>query len=81
MSRVVKPLANNIALTTANTVYDCKLVYISAATAALITVANSTVTHGSFVVPANQYVFVPKEPADTVAANVAVSASPAAYKG
>lgn len=81
MSRIVKPLANTITLTTANTIYNSKLVYISANAEVTITVANSTVTHGTFVIPANQFVFVPKEPTDTVAASAAVAASPAAYKG
>ena len=78
---IIKPTANLISLTTANTIYNSPLVFISTNTAALITVANSSIQLGTFVIPANQYIFVAKKPNDTVASNVAVSATPAAYRG
>lgn len=78
---IIKPTANLISLTTANTIYNSPLVFVSATTAALITVANSGGNLGTFVIPANQYIFVAKQPTDTVASNVAVSATPAAYRG
>jgi hypothetical protein len=78
---IIKPSANAISLTTANTIYDSPIVYIGATTAALITIANSAATLGTFVIPANQYIFVSKNPTDTIASNVAVSATPAAYRG
>lgn len=79
---IVKPSANAITLTTANSIYDSPVVYLAATAAALITVTSNTATvRGTFVLPANQYVFVEKLPTDTLTANVAVFATPAAYRG
>lgn len=79
---IVKPTANSITLTTANTVYDSPIVYVAATAAAELTVTtNTAVVRGTFVLPANQYVFVEKIPTDTISANVAVFATPAAYRG
>lgn len=78
---IIKPTAAVLALTTANTVSNSPIVYVASTVAATITVANSSGTIGSFMIPANQYVFVQKNPTDTIAANVAVQVTPAAYKG
>jgi hypothetical protein len=79
---IVKPSANAITLTTANTIYDTPLVYLAASAATLVTVtSNTNVVRGTLVVPANQYVFVEKLPTDTLTANVAIAATPAAYRG
>lgn len=79
---IIKPTANAITLTTANTVYDSAIVYVAAINAALVTItANTSTVKGTFVVPANQYVFVQKVPTDTLTSNVAVYATAASYKG
>ncbi len=78
---IIRPTANLISLTTANTIYNSPIVFVSATSAAVITIANSTVTIGTFTLPANQYIYVSKNPTDTIAANVAVSATPASYRG
>jgi hypothetical protein len=79
---IIKPSANVIAVTTANNVYSSAIVYVSATASAQVNVASNTGTQiGSFVLPANQYIFVQKNPTDTISANVAVQASPAAYRG
>ncbi len=79
---IIKASANQISLTTANTVYSSPIVYISATTAALITIASNTgTTLGTFTIPANQYLFVSKNPTDTIASNVAVFATSSAYRG
>lgn len=78
---IIRPTAAQISLTTANTVSGSQIVFISATSAAVVTVANSGGTIGSFTIPANQYIFVSKNPTDTIAANVAVFATPAAYRG
>lgn len=78
---IIKPTANQISLTTANTVYGSPVVYISATAAALITVANNGTTLGTFTLPANQYIWVAKNPTDTIASNVAVYATAASYRG
>ena len=79
---IVKVTANAVTLTTANTIYDSPIVYVAATATALITVTSNTSTvRGTFVLPANQYVFVEKIPTDTLTANVAVFATPASYRG
>jgi hypothetical protein len=81
MSNIVKPTANQISLTTANTVYGSQIVYIAATTAAVITTANSSGQIGTFTLPANQWIFVAKNSTDTIAANVAVFATAASFRG
>jgi len=79
--KIIKPLANTITLTTANTINDARLVYIFASTASLITVtSNTNVVKGSIVVPPNNFILIEKERTDTLTANLAVSATSVAYK-
>jgi hypothetical protein len=78
---IIKPTSSQISLTIANTISNSQIVYISATAAAVITVANSGGTIGTFTLPANQYIWVAKTPSDTIAANVAVFATAAAYRG
>lgn len=79
---IVKPSANVIILTTANTIYNSPVVYLASNAATLVTVTSNTAeVVGTFVVPINQYVFVEKTPTDTLTANVAISATPAAFRG
>lgn len=78
---IIKGLGTQITLTTANTVGNAVCVYIGATSAAVITVANTGGTISSFTIPANQYIFVQKNSTDTIAANVAVYATPAAFRG
>lgn len=79
---IIKPSGNAISLTSQNTVSNCVLVYVAATAAAQVNVfSNSTTQYASFVVPANQYIFVQKNPTDLISANVAVQATPAAYRG
>jgi len=80
--KIIKPLANSITLTTANTVNDAKLVYVLATVAAtLVTVtSNTNVVKGSIVVPPNNFVLIEKEQTDTLTANLAVFATSVAYK-
>lgn len=80
--QIIKPTANQIALTTANNVYASPVVFVSALTAAVITVASNTgTTLSTFTIPANQYIYVQKNPTDTIAANVTVYATAASYRG
>lgn len=79
---IIKPSANAIALTTANTIYDSPVVYLAAGASTLVTVtSNTSAVKGTFVVPPNQYIFVEKLPTDTLTANVSISATPAAFRG
>lgn len=79
---IIKPSANVISLTTQNTVSNCVVVYIAATTAAQVNLfSNASTQYASFVIPANQYIFVQKAPTDLISANVAVQATAAAYRG
>lgn len=79
---IIKPSANVISLTTANTVYGSAVVYLSSTATTLVTLtSNSAVVRGTFVVPSNQFIFVEKLPTDTITANVAIFATPAAFRG
>lgn len=79
---IIKPAANVIALTTQNTVYNSVVVYVAATSAAQVNLfSNASTQYASFVIPANQYIFVQKNPTDLISANVAVQATPAAYRG
>lgn len=78
---IIKGLAAQVTLTTANTISNASCVYIAATSAAVITVANSGGTISTFTIPANQYLFVQKNPTDTVASNLAVFATSAAFRG
>lgn len=79
---IIKPSANVISLTAQNTVSNSVVVYVAATTAAQVNLfSNATTQYASFVIPANQYIFVQKAPTDLISANVAVQATPAAYRG
>ncbi len=79
---IIKPVANVISLTTQNTVYGSVLVYISSGSAAQVNLySNATTQYASFVIPSNGYIFVQKNPMDLISANIAVQATPAAYRG
>lgn len=79
---IIKPVGAVLSLTTANNFSNVSLVYLAAVSTCEITLANSTGgVLGTFVLPASQYLLVEKENTDTLASNVAVYATPTAYKG
>jgi len=80
--QIIKPSSNAISVTTQNTVNGSSVVYVAAATIAQVNLySNSTTQYASFVLPANQFIFVQKAPTDLLSANVAIFATPAAYRG
>ena len=80
--QIIKPSNNVISVTSQNTVYSSAVVYVSAsATSQVNLYSNSTTQYASFVLPANQFIFVQKAPTDLLSANVSVFATPAAYRG
>lgn len=80
--QIIKPSNNVISVTSQNTVYSSAVVYVSAsATSQVNLYSNSTTQYASFVLPANQFIFVQKAPTDLLSANVAVFATPAAFRG
>jgi hypothetical protein len=80
--QIIKPSSNVISVTTQNTVNGSAVVYVAAATIAQVNLySNSSTQYASFVLPANQFIFVQKAPTDLISANVAVFATPAAFRG
>lgn len=79
---IIKPTGDVISLTSQNTINNSAIIYVAATAAAQINLySNSTTQYASFVIPANQYIFVTKLPGDLVSSNVAVSATAASYRG
>jgi hypothetical protein len=79
---VIKPTGNSISLTTQNTINGSVVVYVAATASAQVNLySNATTQYASFVIPANQYIFVSKASTDLMTANVAVLVTPASYRG
>lgn len=79
---IIKASGNVFSVTTANSVNNTAIVYVSTAAAAQINIySNSTTQYASFVLPANQYIFLQKNPTDLISANIAVNITPSAYRG
>lgn len=79
---IIKPSGNSISLTSQNTINNSAIIYVAATAAAQINLySNSTTQYASFVIPANQYIFIAKSPTDLASSNVAVFATAASYRG
>lgn len=80
---VIKPTSNVVSLTTNNSISNATVVFISTVAAAQINLySNSGTQYASFVLPANQYIYVQKQtPTDLLSSNVAVNATVAGYRG
>lgn len=83
---VIKTANVEISVTTANTVYGSTLVRLCniTANAILITVGGTSTgtlasSNGTFTVRSQSEAFVKKAPADTIAANAAILASPVGF--
>jgi hypothetical protein len=79
---IIKASGNVIAVTTQNTVSNSAIVYVAATAAAQVNLySNATTQYASFIIPANQYIFVQKNPTDLISSNVAIQVTPSAYRG
>lgn len=79
---IIKASANAFSVTTANSVNNTSVLFVSATAAAQINLySNSTTQYASFILPANQYIFVQKNPTDLISANVTINVTPSAYRG
>lgn len=80
---IIKPLGSEIQLSASgNTINNALLVYCATSSAAQVNVAFSNgAVKSSFVLPANQYIFVEKQAGDLLSANATVSAVQVAYRG
>lgn len=81
MAETIKLVASEIALSTANTVSNASLVRVfnNTAGAVLITVANTGGTIGTCTMGSNTIEHFIKQPADTIASNIAVRAVSVAF--
>lgn len=79
---IIKASGNVIAVTTQNTVSNSAIVYVATTAAAQVNLySNATTQYASFIIPANQYIFVQKNPTDLISSNVAIQVTPSAYRG
>ena len=80
MPSIVKVLNTEITVSTANTVYDSKLVRVYATANAILTVTDSEDnTIGTMTIPGGRVEYVEKSPTDTITANTAVLCVPVSY--
>jgi hypothetical protein len=79
MAETVKLIASEISVTSANTISGASLVRVYASANALITLANTGGTIGTCTMPGGTIEYFVKQPADTIASNVAVLATSVAF--
>jgi len=77
---IVKPLAIEIPVTSANTVSNGQLIRIYAASLSLVTIADSNGDVGSFTAPAGSVTFVEKRPENTISGSATILCTPVSYK-
>lgn len=80
---IIKPVSNVVTITTQNSVSNAAVVFVSTSAAAQINLySNSSTQYASFVLPANQYIYVQKlAPTDLISSNTAINATIAGYRG
>ncbi len=80
---IIKPTSNVVSLTTSNSISNASVVFISATASAQINLYSVAGTqYASFVLPANQYIYLQKQlPTDLLTSNVAVNVTTAGYRG
>ena len=80
MPSIIKPLSNEILVTTANTVSSAVVVRAYASVNTVLTVSEAdTTVKGQFTIPAGTVEYVEKSPTDTISADVAVRCTSVAY--
>lgn len=81
MTHFYKLLSNTIALSTANTIFNAKVVRIvnPSTSPVLVTQANSTSNIASAVILANNEIVILKNPSETLIANATVNAVSVGY--
>lgn len=77
---ILKPLQEEISFTSANTVYDSKLVRIYAAANSVVTIASTTTANTSFSMQQGSVEIVEKLPSDTIAGTTTLACTPLSYK-
>ena len=77
---ILKPLNEEISFTSANTVYDAKLVRIYAAANSVVTVASTENANTSFTMHQGTIEILEKLPSDTIAGTTTLKCTPVSYK-
>ena len=78
---IIKPTANLIAVTTADSVANSTLVRIHTTSATVVTINTSTGDFvGTFSMPANTVEIVEKAALDTITCSTSANCTPVAYK-
>jgi len=78
---IIKPIAEEVSVTTAVDLSGARLIYIYAAASSKITIKDSDeVVKGSFTVPAGSVTIVEKTPTDTIEGTTALLCTPVSYK-
>jgi hypothetical protein len=76
---IIKPIGEELTVTTANNIGGAKLVRVYAATSSKVTIANDQ-TIGSFTMPAGSVTIVEKNKEDTIAGTNALLCTAISYK-
>ena len=77
---ILKPLNEEISFTSANTVYDAKLVRIYAAANSVVTVVSTENANTSFTMYQGTIEILEKLPGDTIAGTTTLKCTPVSYK-
>lgn len=77
---ILKPLQEEISFTSANTVYDARLVRIYAAANSVVTIASTMNANTSFTMHQGTVEIVEKLADDTIAGTTTLKCTPVSYK-
>lgn len=77
---IIKPIDTEISVTTANTVYNSKLVRVYATANTIVTITDGEGTNNSFTVPSGSVTIVEKGVSDTLSGSAAILCTPISYK-
>lgn len=77
---ILKALNTELSFTSANTVYDAKLVRIYAAANSVITVTSATNPTATFTMPQGTIEILEKLSTDTIAGSTTIKCTPVSYK-
>lgn len=77
---IIKPLQEEISFTSANTVYDSRLVRVYAAANSVVTIASTVNANTSFSMHQGSVEIVEKLPSDTITGTTTLACTPVSYK-
>jgi hypothetical protein len=77
---IIKPLQEEITFTSANTIYDSRLVRVYAAANSVVTIVSTENANTSFTMHQGTVEILEKLPTDTVAGTTSLRCTPVSYK-